>query len=152
MLEESAINEQIISSPYPPISPTHPNRSIPEWKNSPTQTHPNGTIPESSSPTTQPEKQIVRKMLVFAMERLSAIKQERDEFTIFGEWIASELRSLSADQARLAKRKIGRATNDALDEAFQMASSWFYLLTFEILNLLNVYQPGSVAEYATTSA
>lgn len=69
-----------------------------------------------------------------ALDFFTEQQNKRDEFTIFGEWIASELRPLRADQAAFAKRKLGRAFNEILDEAaLIVVSAWFSLFAFALL-------------------
>lgn len=91
------------------------------------ESFPDILVPEPSVQSL-PDKPNLKEMAIIAMERMISLNQEKDEFTIFGEWIASELRNLSPDHARLAKRKIGRATSEALDELFLMVG--FFALTF----------------------
>lgn len=47
---------------------------------------------------------------------------EKDEYGVFADHIAAELRSLSPTQAGFAKRKLARALVDIMDEAILMVS------------------------------
>lgn len=69
----------------------------------------------------------LREKAVLALERISDQQDGRDQFTIFGEWIASELRNLSLAQATFAKRKLGRAVNEILDEAVMVSIFIYYI-------------------------
>lgn len=48
-----------------------------------------------------------------------------DEYSIFGAFVAAELRSISSDRAAYVKRKLNRALMDLMEEVeLMVSSSW----------------------------
>lgn len=77
-------------------------------------------------------------MAAHALERMSDQRKEKDEFGVFGEYVASELRSLPPAQGKLAKLQVVRALNEILEKALLMVcifiSSVFHLLHFILID------------------
>lgn len=74
-----------------------------------------------------------------ALDALQIIQSDaNDRFSVFAEYIASDLRSLPPELASYAKLKLGRAHQDLMEEIAAMVSSRQCILKFRIRSALYI--------------
>lgn len=88
---------------------------------------PTSAMSEHSSKST--EKMGFREIAAQALERMShdREREQRDEYAVFGEHIASELRSMPHELCIKTKQKINRAVLEAYDEIIAMVRICVYV-------------------------
>lgn len=81
---------------------------------------------QKSTPTTSPTPSSsvdIKEMAIEARQSLRTFySQPKDASTVFGEYIAAELRNLPPEQASFARAKLRRSLNEVLDEVALMVS------------------------------
>lgn len=99
--------------------------------------HPSSS--SSSDPMNPPMSTVVLQGMKEAIKKINEPKKVDDEFTVFGNYIASELKAIgNVDIANKIKRKLSRLLLDSLDELDAMAT---YTIDDPNAHILNLQRP-----------
>lgn len=78
--------------------------------------------PKQQTPSPSPDSNGFKEMAAKALNVMSS-RIRQDECSVFGEYVATELRSLPPDRAAYVKRKLTRALLDLMDEVAELMVS-----------------------------